>query len=256
LVADNDERAALVRSLGVLTHGDLLNANGARGVVYAEDFTDFDLLESFARALGDEEALRLLSVQLVKKRAKAPSPEGLGDVDPVKHWGMLKLIGSELPALELLDGDSKNKSDDSVTGTADKMQRLRWRYYEIESYLLHPAALARFLESALGTGAPGIQAAIEHLRNTLGDSFIASPYELSELQLTYLQSKAVSKELIPGLLQDAGLNQYPKSRFFEIAQVFKPEEVHPEVRYKLAQLKAAFGVGPLPPAYDEFVAHA
>ncbi len=256
LVADSDERAALVRSLGILTHGDLLHANGARGVIYAEDFTDFDILESFARCIGDEDALKLLSVQLVKKRARAPQPDGLGDIDPAKHWGLLKLVSENLPALELLDRDSSNKADDSVTGTAEKMQRLRWRYCEIESYLLHPAALTRFFDAVLGAGATGTLAAIAHLRKTLGDSFIESPHELSELQQTYLQTKPVSKELLPALMQDAGLNQFPKSRYFEIAQVFKPEEVHPEVRYKLVQIKAAFGAGPMPPSYAEFTAHA
>ena len=41
-------------------------------------------------------------------------------------------------------------------------------------------------------------------------------------------------------------NRGAASRYFEIAQCFRPEEVHPEVREKLALLKFAFGVGPDP----------
>jgi hypothetical protein len=253
LVADTEEKAELMRSLGVLTHGDILHANGARGVLYTEDFTDLDILEAFARILADETALKLLTVELVRKRAKAAAPDGLGELDPAKHWAMLKLVSDELPAVELLDGDSKNKADDSITGTAFKMQRLRWRYYEIESYLLHPAAIRSFLLETLGGNAVGADAGMAVLASTLDERFIQRPNDLSALQLTYLRTEPVSKKLIPAVLQAAGLNNFPKSRYFEIAQRFEPQDVHPEVRYKLAQLKAAFGVGPMPVPYDQFV---
>ena len=256
LVADTAEKAELIRSLGVLTHGDLLQANGANGVLYAEDFTDLDILEAFARVLGDEVALKLLTVQLVKKRAKAAAPEGLGDLDPGKHWNMLKLVNASLPALELLDGDSLNKADDSVTGNAERMQRLRWRYYEIESYLLAPAAWQLFLRASIGPGldtALAFDAAMAELDKLLEPSFRAQSANLTKPQERLLQTEPVSKTLIPAMLQAAGMANFPKSRFFEIAQRFEPKEVHPEVRYKLAQLKAAFGVGPMPGPYDQFV---
>lgn len=259
LVADSEERAILVRSLGVLTHGDLLLANGARGVVYAEDFTDFDILEAFARVLSDEVALRLLSAQIVKKRARAPAPEGLGEVEPSKHWGMLKLAGTDLPALELLDGDSKYKADDVVTGTAAKMQRLRWRYYEIESYLVSPEPWKRFLAAKIGNGAAAqlaTEAAWAEMDKLLEASFRNHPLAPSGPQRRVLETEATSKTLIPAMLQAAGLNQFNKNSYFEIAQMFAPDEVHAEVRYKLAQLKAAFRVGPMPPPFQEFAADA
>jgi ABC-type multidrug transport system ATPase subunit len=71
LVADTEEKAQLVRSLGGLTHGDLLHAEGARGVLYTEDFTDLDILEAFARALDDKASLALLTAGTMRKRAKA-----------------------------------------------------------------------------------------------------------------------------------------------------------------------------------------
>lgn len=254
LVADTEERAGLVRSLGVLTHGDLLHANGARGVFYAEDFTDFDILEAFARALGDDEALRLLTVQLVKKRSKAAAPEGLGEIEPARHWALLKLVNQELPALELIDGDSKNKSDDVVTGTAEKMQRLRWQYYEAESYLLSPEPWRRFLQAKLGEGAASdaaTQAAFAEVDKLLEPTFREHPLQPTGPQRRVLQTEPVSKTLIPAMLQAAGLNQFAKTRYFEIAQHFKPDEVHPEVRSKLALLKFAFGLGPDPRRVDE-----
>jgi hypothetical protein len=249
LVASDDEKAAVMRSLGVLTHGDLLHANGALGVLYTEDFTDIVIIEAFARVLADEVAMKLLTVQLVKKRSKAAAPEGLGEMDPAKHWSLLKLINDRLPALELLDGDSMNKADESVTGTADKMQRLRWRYYETESYLLSPAPWERFLAYKLGDGAgtkAAIDAALAELDKLFEPSFRAHPLAPSGPQQRVLETERASKTVIPAMLQAAGLNQFPKSGFFEIALQFKPEEVPAEVLQKLALLKFAFGVGPDP----------
>lgn len=262
VVADNDEKASLVQSLGALTHGELLLANGAVGVLYVEDYTDVDILRAFARVLGDEIALNLLEVNLVCKRVKAESPEGLGSLKAADHWKMLKLVREAMPALELLDGDSKNKADDAVTGANDRVQRLRWRWYEIESYLLSPEPWKRFLRAKIGEGADAdaaIEAAFTEMDKLLEASFREHPFMPSGPQARMLQTEPASKTLIPAMLQAAGLNQFGKGSYFEIAQCFLPEEVHPEVREKLAMVKFAFGVGPDPrpgAAADDGAAHA
>jgi predicted ATPase len=253
LVADDEEKATLIQSLGALTHGDLLQANGARGVLYVEDYTDSDVLTAFARALRDEAALKLLEVELVCKRSRAESPEGLGGTKPNEHWEMLKLVSSALPALELLDGDSANRAPERITGTSELMQRLRWQRCEIEGYLLHAAPLRRFLECELGTGRPEIETGMAVFAETLGERFDPIAPRHSAVLTAYLEKTAASKTLLPAMLQAAGLNQFPKNRYFEIAQHFLPEEVHPEVRYKIAQLKAAFGLQAPPPGYDAFL---
>lgn len=249
LVADTEEKARLVKSLGALTHGDLLHAEGARGVLYTEDFTDLDVLEEFARVLGDEDALRLLTVEVMRKRARAAQPDGLGEITPTRHWEMLKLVRASLPAVELLDRDSQNRGDEFVSGTAERMQRLRWQYYEIETYLLSPEPWRRFLVAKLGAG-PAADAAIEaafaEMDNLLEASFRAHPLLPTGPQQRVLQTEPASKTVIPAMLQSAGLNQFNKSSYFEIAQHFQPDEVHPEVREKFALLKFAFGAGPDP----------
>jgi hypothetical protein len=249
LVADTEEKAQLVRSLGGLTHGDLLHAEGARGVLYTEDFTDLDILEAFARALDDKASLALLTAGTMRKRAKAPQPDGLGELSPTRHWEMLKLVRAALPAVELLDGDSLNKADEIVTGTSDRIQRLRWRYYEIESYLLHPEAWHKFMVTQFGEGADAEAAhtaAMDEMDKLLEPGFRARPLAPSPLEERVLRTEPMSKTLVPAMLQAAGLNQFGKSRYFEIVQCFLPAEVHPEVREKLELLKFAFGVGPDP----------
>ena len=242
---DSQERRRLMESLGVLTHSDLLEADGALGVLYTEDFTDIDILLAFAGVLKDELAVRLLSTQLLTKSSKAPLPDGLGEVPSQRHWEMLKLIRADFPALELLDGDAKNMADDLVTGTAEKMQRLRWRRYEIESYLIHPTALQRFVGKRLGGGPAAADASLallNDLTTELQAEFVADPVNPVRLAQRYLLNEPVSKTLLPALLQAAGLNVVQKRDFFEIALAFLPEEVHPEIIERLNQIKQAFGV--------------
>ncbi|MDP2831959.1 MAG: AAA family ATPase [Pseudomonadota bacterium] len=244
LVSD-DLKKTIGDALGVVTHSELLEADGARGVLYTEDFTDVDILKAFALVLSDDAALKLLSRELVVKSSKAPLPEGLGGYFPQDHWSMLKLVRENLPALELLDGDAKNKADDSITGDAGRMQRLRWRRYEVESYLIHPEALQRFVERRTGGGPLAEESAAalrNELTNELQQEFIDKPMHPVPLVDKYFKVEPVSKTLLPALLQAAGLNNVPKREYFEIASLFKPEEVHPEIIERLNQIKQAFGV--------------
>lgn len=238
LVSGDIERARLTSSFGALSHADILEADGARGVLYTEDFTDIDILEAFARVLKDEPALKLLSRELLTKSSQAPLPEGLGEFTPQKHWDMLKLIRADLPALELLDGDARNMADTLVTGSADKMQRIRWRRYEIESYLIHRSALQRFVEKRYGSAdaaAPAVEAMSAEL------AFLHEKDESNPLITSYFLNEPVSKTLVPRLMQAASLN-VPKRDFHEIAALFDPQEVHPEIVERLNQIKQAFGV--------------
>ena len=244
-LVSEDMKRVIGDALGVVTHSELLEAEGALGVLYTEDFTDVDVLKAFAQVLGDEGALRLLSREVVVKSSRAPLPEGLGEYTPQQHWTMLKLVRQDLPALELLDGDAKNQADDSITGTAERMQRLRWRRYEVESYLVHPVPLQRFVAHRTGGGALAAEAAEavnRQLVKTLRQDFLDDPMHPEPLVETYFRAEPVSKGLLPALMQAAGLNNVPKREYFEIALQFKPEEVHLEITERLNQIKRAFGV--------------
>ena len=245
-LVSEDMKKAMGEALSVVTHSELLEAEGARGVLYTEDFTDVDVLKAFAQALGDEVALKLLSRELVVKSSRAPLPDGLGEFTPQQHWTMLKLVREELPAMELPDGDARNKGDDLITGDAGRMQRLRWRRYEIESYLVHPGPLQRYVEQRTGGGALAaepVKGMLKEMTRQLRKEFLDDPMHPEPLVETFFQATPVSKTLLPALLQSAGLNNVPKREFFEIAALFKPDEVHPEIIERMNQIKQAFGVG-------------
>ncbi len=243
LLANDAERAKLVDGLAGLSHSDLMLADAAEGILYVEDYTDVEVLREFAKVLGHQPAIRLLSQRLMWKASQAALPDGLGEFRPQQHWDMIKLVNPDLCAVELLDGDSKNKADERITGNADALQRLRWRRYEIESYLLHPVLMARFVEHLAGPGTPVELLRAEMLKIFQAD-FLANPAAPIPLVAAYLKSEPASKTTIPALLQSAGIHAFEKRRMHEIAALAKPEELDAEVREKLDQICRAFGIDP------------
>jgi hypothetical protein len=137
--------------------------------------------------------------------------------------------------LELLDGDARPDLQSSeITGHG--LQRLRWRSYEIESYLVHPAALERFVEQQIGPGAHSTQAKVdlrEYLEKTFTTAFLQDPMAGQPLIEAYLEQRKARTEVLPPILGAAGLPAFPYTRYHEIAAIMRPEEIHLEVIEKL-----------------------
>jgi predicted ATPase len=235
-LADNDEKRQLIRSLGALTHADIMLAETVRGVLYVEDYTDLELLRAFARVLGLERIEELLSKEIVWKWSRAPLPDGLGDHSSREHWRMLKMIRPDLPAVELLDGDSRIAGERNEPGFI----QLRWKRYEIESYLFHPAVLRRFVAKLTGgDDTQNIKDLDAYLAKNLPPAFLENPLA----DPPFLIGTKARTDLLPPALEAAGV-QMSYTRYHEIAAEMQPEEVHPEIREKLEQIAAAFAQRP------------
>ena len=151
------------------------------------------------------------------------------------------LNSSTRPSLELLDGDAhRNIPDTDITGAG--LQRLRWRRYEIESYLVHPDVIARFIEAVVGA-----DSAESHVEDMLAYWQGAFPPDVVKAPLNdheYLIEAKARTRLLPPLLEAAGLHGLPYTRYHEIAALMRSDEVHPEVTEKLDAICRAFGVEP------------
>ena len=237
MVADSDERSRLINSLGVLTHEDIVRALDAPGVLYLEDYTDLEILRAWARVLGHP-ALELLTTKLYwRKTVHQPRP-GAAGIQARDHYGALILVREDLPGLEILDGDARPEIPPTeITGRG--LQRVRWRRYEVESYLYHPDALARFVAEKVGSAAAPTHLADlqRHLTATNPPDFLVNP--LGDLPL--LNRAKARTELIPPALEAAGLHAFPYTCYHEIAALMLPEEIHPEVVEKLDAIVKAFG---------------
>lgn len=239
-IADNHERSRLVSSLRVLSNTDVMQALDARGVLYVEDYTDVNILRAWAARLGHR-ALGLLTTELMWRPVVFQAQEGRPGIRARDHFEALQLVRQGLPGLEIRDGDAQHAIPDTdITGTG--LQRLRWRRYEIESYLVYPAALTRFVESLVGAGgaASRIEAMDAYLRREFPPGVVDDPLGDHE----FLNVTKARTRLIRPLLAAAGIRDLPYTRYHEIAELMDPTEIHPEVVEKLDAICRAFGVEP------------
>ncbi len=237
-LADSEEQRRLVGAMARLTNTDVMLAAGSPGVLYVENFTDLDILREFARVIRHP-AYEILAHDLFWKPVVwQPRPDAPG-IKAKDHHDVLRLVRDDLPALELTDGDGDPRLPETeVTGRG--FQRLRWRRYEIESYLIHPEALARFVEIKAGgaeTGRLHADAMREHFRQTYPPAFLRDPLG----DIDFIKSTKARTRLLPPALTAGGLPGFPYTRYHEIASIMRPEEVHPEVKEKLDLLCKAFG---------------
>ena len=240
MVADDTDRSRLISSLRVLSNADVIQALGVRGVLYVEDFTDINILRAWAATL-EHRAEGLLATELMWKPLVFQTQEGRPGIRARDHYHALQLVRKGLPGLELRDGDARPVIPDTdLTGAG--LQRLRWRRYEIESYLVHPDALTRFVEAVVGTDstATRVEGLLSYWRNAFPPAVVKDPIA----DHAYLVEAKARTMLVAPLLEAAGLHGVPYTRYHEIAERMRPEEIHPEVVEKLDAICRAFGVEP------------
>lgn len=242
MAAGDEERNRLISSLRVLSNTDLMQAMGARGVLYVEGYTDMAILRAWAARIGHR-ADKLLATEIMWKPAAFQTRRegrGSGGFEAREHFDALQLARGDLPGLMLLDGDARKEiADTEITG--EGLQRRRWRRYEIESYLLHPDALARFVENAVGAAAgPHVEDMLAWWRDKFPPAVVRAPLG----DHVFLDETKARTRLLPPLLEAAGLHGLPYTRYHEIAAAMRPEEIHPEITEKLDDICRAFRVAP------------
>jgi predicted ATPase len=239
ILANTVERTRLVNALGILSHTDIMQALDAPGVLYLEDYTDLEILLQFTKILKHPLYETMGTRLFWKKVVWEPRP-GASGIKSRDHYDALILVRPDLPGLELLDGDARQEIQATpITGSG--LQRLRWKRYEIESYLLHPAALARYVEHLTGGGEASrihLEDLKKHFEEKYPPAFLRDPLG----DYPFLNGTKARTELIPPALTAAGLHGIPYTRYHEIAAMMLPEEIHPEVVEKLNSIQRAFNL--------------
>lgn len=238
MLADDAEKANLIRSLSILTNADLMLAETTPGVLYVEGHTDLSLLREWARVI-DHPSLDTLTRRLFWKPTVFEHRAGAQGVPSKDHYEAMRLVRGDLPGLELLDGDA-NPNVPATPITGEGLQRARWSRYEAESYLVHPAALARYVKQQVGDAAAAehVQALEHYLTANLPPAVVSDPLG----DHAFLRNTKARTEIIQPALEAAGLHALPYTRYHEIAALMLPEEIHPEVREKLDAIQRAFNL--------------
>jgi len=236
-MAENTEKSLLINSLRVLSNTDIMLALDAVGVLYLEGHPDLEILRAWAEVLNHP-ASDLLK-RVFWKPTVWETRQGADGVKARDHYDALCLVRDDLPGVVLIDGDA-HPDIQSTEMTGRGLQRLRWNRYEIESYLLHPEALKRFVEHKVGPDAaqPHLEDLQRHFEENYPPAFLKDPF----LDTPYLKNTKARTDLLPPALEAAGLPGFPYTRYYEIAAVMKPEEIHPEVIEKLDKMMEAFAL--------------
>ena len=242
MLADTEERRRLVSSLGILTNTDIMLAEDAPGVLYLEGHTDLEILRAWADVLGHP-ARELLTTKLFWRPTVAETRSGAAGIPARDHYGALKLVREGLPALEILDGDARAEIE-ATPITGQGLQRARWPRYEIGSYLVHPNALERFIERQLGgseASAEARKSMRSHMESVFRKEFLEKPLEPEPLVESYLRTTKARTDILPRILDAAGLPGLPYTRYHEIASLMTAEEIHSDVVQMLDSICRAFG---------------
>ncbi len=241
----------LRQAVAVLQQSDLIAALAAPGVLYLEGYTDLNLLREWARILKHPVADYLNRTPFWQPVVWNPGDDSRG-IKAQEHYSALQLVKEDITGIWLLDTDGKAKVKSSEVPERGKFNRMAWKRYETESYLIHPTALARFLDAQTAGG--GVDAVRRFLANKFGDylgaelgdqvaqEFVTHPSPASTAVERYLTDTKARTTLVSGILQEGGVHGLDYTRFNEIAAIMLPEEIHPEVREKLDFIQQAFGL--------------
>jgi hypothetical protein len=242
---EKTQRDRLRQAMMVLQQSDIVAATETSGVLYLEGITDLNLLRAWAERL-QHRALAWLDRSPLWKPITAPPHDGGASGDPRKNFDLLQLVNDQLTGVHLIDSDGKKKGIPPTAIVRGRLNRIVWSRYESESYLVHPAALVRFIENRV-PGSNGMVAVRsffeEQFGHELAEEFIANPLQPKELIENYLRAKKAREEIIPPILTRGGiLGGFDYTRFFEIASLMTAEEIHPEVIAKLDAIADAFSL--------------
>lgn len=227
-LVDPLEREQLAEALKRLPAVDLVLAERSPGVLYVEGETDLSLLRAWAKVLHHP-----LDVWF-RENPFWHSNQGRHPREARGHFFALRAINREIKGFLLLDGDNRDLPPREVD--ADGLVIERWSRYETESYLVHPAALTRFVAGRLGGPIFAVPAE-DYLKDQLPPAVYRNP--LAEHD--YLLSTRASKTFLPDFFRAAGV-EISKQEYYLLAEKMAPEEIPEEVREKLDRIAEAFGI--------------
>ena len=196
-------------------------------LLYLEGSTDLRLLIAWAETLGHRclpFLQRTTPIETAPERLRKEKPE---EYSPAAHFVAMRALVAEVRGVVLLDGDQKPRASSAPTDRELKL--LFWQRKEIESYLLHPDSVVRYLRSK--TSPESTAKAHRYMERNLPPAWFKAPRE----QLLFIDALG-AKEFFSVLFQEASMSPPSHEDFLGMAEQMAIEEIHPEVREKLDQI--------------------
>ena len=118
-------------------------------------------------------------------------------------------VNEQITGVWLVDADGRQRIPPSEAPERQKLNRACWKRYETESYLVHPASLARYIDQQTGSagGADTVRRFLsQQFTNYLGksagpqvaDDFIANPLQPDQAVNRYLLKPRRRTDIVSG----------------------------------------------------------
>ena len=218
-------RDDIKKILRLVENTEITLAHTEPGILYVEGKTDIDILREWARIL-EHPLLDFLEKPFFRRTAEEKGKNGF----PMNHYDAMRLVVPGFRGVELRDGDQDSRSHPLPGG----MLSLRWTRPDIESYLIHPHAIMRFVEKNKGIDAAHM--VDDYMKNQLPPALYKTPCETYDFAL-----KDKGKTVLSRFMQEAGMDIEQRD-YYQIAAEMKEDEIHPEVRDKLDAIVGHFNI--------------
>ena len=229
IVFETRQKAALIRSLSALSNLDVMQAREQGQVLYVEGHTDLNLLRTWARILGHRSA-DFMKWRPFWRPIVFETRQKAAGIKADDHFESLLLVQEEIRGVQVIDRAGREGIPDRQCSFDGKLLKLCWARYEIESYLVHPAVLARFVEQTVGAHAE--LADVDAMQRVMRDYLPGRAVDDPTRHEGFKNLKA-RKDILPPILDRAGLQGFDYTRYEDIAAVMRPDEIHPEITAKL-----------------------
>lgn len=198
---------------------EVLLAQDGFGILYIEGDTDLRILRAWAQAL-DHRALRFLEGPLRRDTAGEKDRYAFAR----KHFRALQISVPDVNGILLEDRNGASKTDAArrhQRSRVDGLKPIMWTRYDIESYLVHPQALLRFVgkQDPAGDGTAQVNEYMKkYYRFLYDDAF--DHHSLSNTK---------GEDILEQILNCAQI-YLDKADYYRIAEMMTADEIHPDVR--------------------------
>jgi len=221
------QRDTVREALRRLTSMEVVRADQSPAILYTEDESDLKILREWAVLLGHP-------VQSFLDEPFVNPIRGRNPREAKAHFFALSAIKPDMRGVLLLHGDNRSLLDHDVTD--EGLVVLRWKRYEIESYLINAAVLERFLRQRVEP--LFVSSAMEFLGNELPPAVLRDPMSDHE----FLDRLPASKTLLPAFFDKTGLN-LSKKEYYLVAREMRRDELLSEIQQKLDVIRSVVNPG-------------
>ena len=202
---------------------EIVEALRERRLLYLEGPSDIQILRSWAGTLEHR------CLPFFERTTPVETAQRKNKHFAMSHFYAMRTLIPQVRGMQLFDGDKRVPVDPTSSGRKSRLNTLFWERKEIQSYLLHPDSVIRYLQSR--TSRENVAKAQQYMKDNLRPRFFEAPDD----ELPFLGEFAI-KEFFSKLFQEAGLPSPSDKDYFCMAEQMKASEIHPEVLEKLDQV--------------------